>query len=137
MPIMIDTQVGCKSRQSVCHLPRKSMTRFPLIPRLMKCTRFSGYRAEYQADAVVSRTVIKKNAGTVTLFAFDKDQGLSTHSAPYDAMVWILDGAVRITIDEKELQAKTGDMVIMPANRPHALNATEPFKMALVMVKEK
>ena len=92
---------------------------------------------DYQADAVVSRTVIAKKAGTVTLFSFDKGQGLSTHSAPYDAMVWILDGAVKITIDDKVLRAKTGDMVIMPANHPHALKATQPFKMALVMVKEK
>lgn len=87
--------------------------------------------------AVVSRTVISKKAGTVTLFAFDKGQGLSTHSAPYDAMVWVLDGAVRITIDGKALRAKAGDMVIMPANIPHALHATQPFKMALVMIKEK
>lgn len=92
---------------------------------------------DYQADAVVSRTVIAKKAGTVTLFSFDKGQGLSTHSAPYDAMVWILDGAVKITIDDKVLRAKTGDMVIMPANHPHALKVTQPFKMALVMVKEK
>ena len=92
---------------------------------------------EVQADAVVSRTVISKKAGTVTLFAFDKGQGLSTHSAPYDAMVWILAGAAKITIDGKTLRAKTGDMVIMPANHPHALHATQPFKMALVMVKEK
>lgn len=91
---------------------------------------------EVAPDAVVSRTVITKKAGTVTLFAFDKGQGLSTHSAPYDAMVWILDGAVKITIGDKSLSAKPGDMVIMPANIPHALDATQPFKMALVMIKE-
>ena len=90
-----------------------------------------------QPGAVVSRTVISKPAGTVTLFAFDQGQGLSTHSAPYDAMVWILDGEVEITIDGKLLHAKPGDMVIMPANLPHALNAIQPFKMALVMIKEK
>ena len=92
---------------------------------------------EIQPGAVVSRTVISKPAGTVTLFAFDQGQGLSTHSAPYDAMVWILSGSVQITLDEKSLTARAGDMVIMPANRPHALNAVEPFKMALVMIKEK
>lgn len=92
---------------------------------------------EVAPGAVVSRTVVSKKAGTVTLFAFDKGQGLSTHSAPYDAMVWILEGAVDITIDGKKLKAKTGDMVIMPANRPHALQAIQPFKMALVMIKEK
>ena len=90
-----------------------------------------------QPGAVVSRTVISKPAGTVTLFAFDQGQGLSTHSAPYDAMVWVLDGEVDITIDGQSLRAKPGDMVIMPANRPHALNALQPFKMALVMIKEK
>ena len=92
---------------------------------------------EVAPGAVVSRTVIGKKAGTVTLFAFDKGQGLSTHSAPYDAMVWILDGAVRITIDGKTLRAKAGEMVIMPANLPHALHAVQAFKMALVMIKEK
>jgi len=93
---------------------------------------------EVQPDAVVSRTVITKKAGTVTLFAFDKGQGLSTHSAPYDAMVWILEGTANITIDEKKkLRATVGDMVIMPANIPHALHAAQPFKMALVMIKEK
>ena len=90
-----------------------------------------------QPGAVVSRTVISKTAGTVTLFAFDQGQGLSTHSAPYDAMVWILDGEAEITVDGKILRAQTGDMVIMPANLPHALNAIRPFKMALVMIKEK
>ena len=90
-----------------------------------------------QPGAVVSRTVISKPAGTVTLFAFDQGQGLSTHSAPYDAMVWILEGEAEITVDGKPLLAKTGDMVIMPANLPHALNAARPFKMALVMIKEK
>ena len=90
-----------------------------------------------QPGAVVSRTVISKPAGTVTLFAFDQGQGLSTHSAPYDAMVWILEGEAEITIDGKPLLAKAGDMVIMPANLPHALNAIRPFKMALVMIKEK
>ncbi|HOW98168.1 MAG TPA: cupin domain-containing protein [Kiritimatiellia bacterium] len=91
--------------------------------------------ADYQAGAVVSRTILSKKAGTVTVFAFDKGQGLSTHSAPYDAMVWILDGEARITISGKGLRAKTGDMVIMPANQPHALKAAKPFKMALVMIK--
>jgi quercetin dioxygenase-like cupin family protein len=92
---------------------------------------------EVAPGAVVSRTLIGKQAGTVTVFAFDQGQGLSTHSAPYDAMVWILDGAVQITIAGKKLRAKTGDMVLMPANVPHALHAARPFKMALVMIKEK
>lgn len=90
-----------------------------------------------QPGAVVSRTVVSKPAGTVTLFAFDQGQGLSTHSAPYDAMVWILEGEAEIVVAGKPLLAKTGDMVIMPANLPHALNAVRSFKMALVMIKEK
>ena len=92
---------------------------------------------EIQPGAVVSRTVISKPAGTITLFAFDQGQGLSTHSAPYDAMVWILEGETEITIANNVLRAKAGDMVIMPANQPHALQAVQPFKMALVMIKEK
>ena len=92
---------------------------------------------EIQPGAVVSRTVISQPAGTVTLFAFDQGQGLSTHSAPYDAMVWILDGEANITIADQAVRARAGDMVIMPANQPHALQAMQPFKMALVMIKEK
>ena len=89
----------------------------------------------YQAGAVVSKTVIAKKAGTVTVFAFDKGQGLSTHSAPFDALVQILDGEARITISGKALKVGEGEMVIMPANKPHALKAVKPFKMMLVMVK--
>lgn len=111
----------------------KAKTTDSLMSRAMAMTGL----VEVAPGAVVSRTVIGKKAGTVTLFAFDKGQGLSTHSAPYDAMVWILDGAVRITIDGKTLRAKAGEMVIMPANLPHALHAVQPFKMALVMIKEK
>ncbi len=113
--------------------PRKSS---PSDSLFSKAIPMAGL-VEVAPGAVVSRTVVSKKAGTVTLFAFDKGQGLSTHSAPYDAMVWILDGAVRITIDGKALRAKAGDMVLMPANLPHALHATQPFKMALVMIKEK
>ena len=89
----------------------------------------------YQAGAVVSKTVIAKKTGTVTVFAFDKGQGLSTHSAPFDALVQILDGEANITIAGKALKVGEGEMVIMPANKPHALKAVKPFKMMLVMVK--
>jgi quercetin dioxygenase-like cupin family protein len=89
----------------------------------------------YQGGSVVSRTVIDKTSGTVTLFAFDKGQGLSEHTAPYDALVYIVDGEAKITISGKELAAKRGEMVIMPANQPHALRAAQPFKMMLVMIK--
>jgi quercetin dioxygenase-like cupin family protein len=89
----------------------------------------------YQEGSVVSRTIIDKKAGTVTLFAFDENQGLSEHTAPYDAMVYILDGEVKITISGKPIMLKQGEMTIMPANQPHALAAKTRFKMLLIMVK--
>ena len=89
----------------------------------------------YQDGAVVSKTIIKKKTGTVTLFAFAKGEGLSTHSAPFDALVQILDGEAKITVAGKPLKVGEGEMVIMPANKPHALKALKPFKMMLVMVK--
>ena len=88
----------------------------------------------YQAGSVVSRTLIDKKVGTVTLFAFDKGQGLSEHTAPYDAMVNILDGEVDITISGKAYRLKAGEMIIMPANQPHALQSVTRFKMMLVMI---
>jgi quercetin dioxygenase-like cupin family protein len=89
----------------------------------------------YQKGAVVSRTVIDKTAGTVTLFAFDQGQGLSEHTAPFDALVSVLDGEVEITISGKPDRVKQGEMMIMPANQPHALKAVTRFKMMLVMIK--
>jgi quercetin dioxygenase-like cupin family protein len=90
---------------------------------------------DYQVGAVVSRAVIDKPAGTVTLFAFDKGQGLSEHTAPYDAMVDVIDGEVEITISGKPSRVKQGEIFIMPANEPHALKALARFKMMLVMIK--
>jgi quercetin dioxygenase-like cupin family protein len=89
----------------------------------------------YQQGSVVSRTIIDKTAGTVTLFAFDAGQGLSEHTAPYDAMVYILDGEAQVTIAGNPLNLKAGDATIMPANKPHALTAKNRFKMLLVMIK--
>ena len=89
----------------------------------------------YQTDAVVSRTVIDKEAGTVTLFAFDEGQRLSEHKAPYDALVQMLDGEAEITIAGEPMTVKTGEMVIMPANVPHSVKATARFKMMLVMIR--
>lgn len=88
-----------------------------------------------QEGAVVSRTLIKKKTGTVTLFAFDTDQGLSEHTAPFDAMAFIAEGRADITIAGTTQQVSKGEMVIMPANQPHALHAPEPFKMLLVMIR--
>jgi quercetin dioxygenase-like cupin family protein len=90
---------------------------------------------DYQVNAVVSREIINKNTGTVTLFAFDKGQGLSEHTAPFDALVHLLDGEADITISGKTLRLKEGEMVIMPANQPHALKAVGKFKMMLTMIR--
>lgn len=91
---------------------------------------------EYQNDSVVSREIIKKDIGTVTIFAFDKGQGLSEHSAPFDAMVQIIDGEAEITINGKPNKVKEGEMIIMPGNIPHALQAkNKKFKMILTMIK--
>jgi quercetin dioxygenase-like cupin family protein len=89
----------------------------------------------YQEGSVVSRTLIDKNAGTVTLFAFGEGQGLSEHTAPFDALVFIYEGQADITIAGKPLHLKAGDMTIMPANKPHALKAVDRFKILLVMIK--
>ena len=90
---------------------------------------------EYQDDAVVSKTILKKETGTVTLFAFDEGQGLSEHTAPFDAMVQVLDGEVEITISGKPYILKQGDFIVMPANDPHALKGIQKFKMMLTMIR--
>jgi len=92
---------------------------------------------EYAQDSVVSRTVIDKPAGTITLFAFDKGQKLSEHQAPYDAVVEVLDGSAEILIAQKPYILTAGSMIIMPANIPHAVNAIEKFKMQLIMIRQK
>jgi quercetin dioxygenase-like cupin family protein len=92
--------------------------------------------AAYQAGAVVSREIIKKKAGTVTVFAFGKGQGLSEHTAPFDALVHVLDGEAEITIGGVPQRVGKDEIVIMPADVPHALKAVEPFKMMLVMIRE-
>jgi len=89
----------------------------------------------YAIGSVVSKTLLNKQTGTVTLFAFDAGQGLSEHTAPFDAMVYILDGKAVITIGGKPHMVKKGTMIIMPANIPHALQAEERFKMLLIMIR--
>jgi quercetin dioxygenase-like cupin family protein len=91
--------------------------------------------SEYQKDSVISRTVLNKKSGTVTLFAFDKGQSLSEHTAPFDALVQILDGEAEITISGETVLVKMGEMVVMPANQPHALKAVKKFKMLLTMIR--
>ncbi len=90
---------------------------------------------DYQDGAVVSREVIRKRTGTVTLFAFDKGQGLSEHTAPFDALVHIVDGEADITISGKTFRVREGEMIIMSANKPHALKAVKRFKMVLTMIR--
>ena len=89
----------------------------------------------YQPGAVVSKTIIGKKTGTVTLFAFDEGQALSEHTAPYDAMVYMVDGSALVTVEGKEITMRKGEMVILPANKPHALRALTQYKMLLVMIK--
>jgi len=86
--------------------------------------------------AVVSRTLLRRSTGNITLFSFDRGQGLSEHTAPFDAFVLVLDGQVLLTIGGNKLEAKAGDAVVMPAHVPHALEATAPLKMLLVMIRE-
>ncbi len=90
---------------------------------------------DYQAGAVVSREVLHKQTGSVTLFAFDEGQGLSEHTAPFDALVCVLDGEAEITIAGKAHRVETGELIIMPANKPHALQAHLRFKMMLTMIR--
>lgn len=89
----------------------------------------------YQDGAIVSRQITKTEAGNVTLFAFDKEQGLSEHTAPYDALVHILEGEAEVTISGQSFQLKTGEAIIMPADEPHALKALQKFKMLLTMIR--
>jgi len=90
---------------------------------------------EYQEGSVVSRTLIDKKTGTLTIFAFDKGQSLSEHTAPFDALVYILDGKAEVVISKEPSILKQGQIIIMPANEPHALRALDKFKMALVMIR--
>lgn len=91
----------------------------------------------YQEGSVVSRTLVKKATGTLTLFAFDKGEGLSEHSTPHDAVVYIVDGEAAITVGGKENRVEAGQALLLPANIPHALTAPAPFKMLLVMIRER
>ena len=90
---------------------------------------------DYQDGSVVSQTIVDKPTGTLTLFAFDKGQGLSEHTAPFDAFVYVFDGEAEVIIAGKPVNVKQGGMVIMPANKPHALHSLDRFKMLLVMIK--
>ncbi len=90
---------------------------------------------QYQNGSIVSREIVKKPTGTVTVFAFDAGQGLSEHTAPFDALVQIIDGEGEITINGVPHIVKTGEIIVMPANKPHAVKADKPFKMILTMIR--
>lgn len=92
---------------------------------------------DYASGSVVSKIVSKNEAGNITLFAFDKGQFLSKHSAPFDAIIQIIEGSAKITINDREFVLHENQMIIMPASIPHAVDAIEPFKMMLVMIKGK
>ena len=90
---------------------------------------------QYNSGAIVSKIISKNTAGNISLFAFDKGQSLSEHTAPFDAFVYIVDGKAEIRIDGKPFVCNPGEMIIMPANVPHSVHATEQFKMLLIMLK--
>jgi quercetin dioxygenase-like cupin family protein len=90
---------------------------------------------DYQEGSVVSRTIIKRKTGTVTAFAFDRGQGLSEHTAPFEALVYVMDGEAEVSVAGDTFRLEEGDMIVLPANEPHALQAVEPFKMVLTMIR--
>lgn len=91
---------------------------------------------DYQEGSIVSKMLINKKVGTITLFAFDKGQGLSEHTAPYDAFVLVVDGKLNVTIEGENHEVSSGELIIMPANKPHAVHCNERAKMLLVMIRE-
>ena len=93
-------------------------------------------KVTFSSNGIVSKRIIQRDSGNVTLFAFDKNQELSEHSAPYDALVLVLEGKAQIFINKKEYIVSTGESIIMPANIPHSVKAPESFKMLLIMIKE-
>jgi len=111
---------------------RKSNGSAKLIGKVAKLVDL----VDYQEGAVVSRTIMSNKSGTVTLFAFDEGQSLSEHTAPFDALVYLIDGEAEVIISGKALQLREGDMVIMPAYEPHAVKAPKRFKMVLLMIKD-
>jgi len=111
------------------------MDKMPETERLAERILRLADLVEYQAGSVVSRTIFDRKTGTLTLFAFAEGQGLSEHTAPFDALVHLLDGEAEITIAGKSHRLQEGETIIMPANKPHALQAVKSFKMLLVMIR--
>ncbi|MBD3271664.1 MAG: cupin domain-containing protein [Elusimicrobia bacterium] len=107
-------------------------------PSVNKATVFTMKNTvDYSKASIVSKTIADTDAGSITLFAFDKSQGLSEHSAPFDALVTVLEGSAEITISGKKHSLKDNQSIIMPANIPHAVHAVDQFKMLLIMIRSK
>jgi quercetin dioxygenase-like cupin family protein len=106
----------------------------PIDPGLIATPFSYGDLVQYQTGAIVSRTIIDKPAGTVTVFAFDKGQRLSEHTVPYDALLQVVDGDGVITVEGTDHTVRNGQQIIMPAHHPHAVRADERFKMVLIMI---
>ncbi len=106
-----------------------------VLPDVLAKTKDLAGLVEYQANSVVSKMLLMKGTGNVTLFAFDKDQELSEHTAPYDALVQVLEGQALIRISGVEYPLKAGEAIVMPANQPHALKAVQRLKMLLTMIR--
>jgi quercetin dioxygenase-like cupin family protein len=109
----------------------------PVSERLVAGPFSYAEMVDYQEGSIVSRTIIDKPVGTITVFAFDKGQHLSEHTAPYDALVEVIDGTGTITIEGTDYEVRPGQQIIMPADKPHAVEARERFKMVLVMIRAK
>jgi quercetin dioxygenase-like cupin family protein len=106
-----------------------------VLPACMAKNRALNSLIEYAPDSIVSKTILDKSVGTVTLFAFDAGQKLSEHTTPYDALVQVIEGAAAITIASKTKKVSAGQIIIMPANVPHAVAAELRFKMLLIMIR--
>jgi quercetin dioxygenase-like cupin family protein len=115
----------CAAKKAAAKAPAPSK---PLVETI-------GKTVAYQKDNIVSREIVRQKNGTVTVFAFDKGQGLSEHTAPFDALLQVLEGSVEIRIDGKPYRLSAGQMVVMPENRPHSLKALTRFKMILTMIR--
>ena len=108
------------------------MKRIKLIAKAFRLSEL----LKYQPDAIVSQEIVKKETGTITLFAFDIGQGLSEHTAPFDSVIYIVDGRANIKIAGRSSIVKKGEMIIMPANKPHSVKAVAKFKMLLIMIRK-
>ena len=106
-----------------------------VLPACMGKSQALNSLVEYAPDSIVSKTLLDKPVGTITLFAFDAGQKLSEHTAPYDAVVQVIDGTADLTIDGKSIKVSAGEIIIMPTNVPHAVAAEDKFKMLLIMIR--